>query len=288
MNDALWSKHARDRDEMASSPLTRRRLLAAGAGGLLALGGLGSVRPAVAQQSMMTRLDYVGINTTRPPFDDQRLRQAMNYAINKEEIVAQVLDGAGRPATTLLPHGVSGHDPAARGYPFNLEQARALVAQSAGRDGFTAELIIPRIDPIEARMSLLVAAHLKQIGGNVTGVFAETYPDYYAILAEGRFDLYKNYIEVTPDAVWEYPYQAAWTIIAFLIEHEDLFFQNWTGYESEVLDDLHQQAYAEMVGENGSPTRVAQILNQLQRAHAEAAPLLFLTSSAPRELDPAS
>ena len=50
------------------------------------------------------------INTTRPPFDDKKLRQAMNYAVNKESIIQNVLFGNGEMATSFLPK-MPGRDP---------------------------------------------------------------------------------------------------------------------------------------------------------------------------------
>jgi peptide/nickel transport system substrate-binding protein len=45
---------------------------------------------------------YLGFNTTKPPFDDARVRQAVNLAINRDEIVAGANFGLGTPARTML------------------------------------------------------------------------------------------------------------------------------------------------------------------------------------------
>ena len=88
----------------------------------------------------VARIDYIGINTARPPFDDKTLRQAMNYAIDKDAIITNVLFGFGVPPP-FLPQ-MAGHYAASPGYPYDLEKAKALVAESAGKDGFSAKILV--------------------------------------------------------------------------------------------------------------------------------------------------
>jgi peptide/nickel transport system substrate-binding protein len=45
---------------------------------------------------------YVGMNTAKPPFDDVRVRRAVSYAINRDEVVAGANFGLAKPATTML------------------------------------------------------------------------------------------------------------------------------------------------------------------------------------------
>src|SRR5690606_4796511 len=49
-----------------------------------------------------TRVIHIGINTTKVPFDDERVRQARNYAIDREGLVAGVLRGIGEPAQSII------------------------------------------------------------------------------------------------------------------------------------------------------------------------------------------
>jgi peptide/nickel transport system substrate-binding protein len=121
---------------------------------------------AVVQEFATTGMMFGLINVARPPFDDKALRQAMNYAVDKQAIVDELLAGAGEAQNTYIPQ-VAGHDDDAPGYPFNLEKAGELVAGSAGRGGFGVELLT---EPSELgkKMGALIAEHLARIGGQVT------------------------------------------------------------------------------------------------------------------------
>ena len=105
----------------------------------------------------VARIDIISINTTRPPFDDKKLRQAMNYAINKDAIIQNVLFGNGEMATSFLPK-MPGRDPNSPGYPYDLEKAKALVAESAGKDGFSGEITANAADAVNIQVAQLVAA----------------------------------------------------------------------------------------------------------------------------------
>ena len=52
---------------------------------------------------------YLAMNTQHPPFDDVRVRRAVNYAINKTAIVKLIYQGLGRPASSPLPPSIWGH-----------------------------------------------------------------------------------------------------------------------------------------------------------------------------------
>ena len=77
---------------------------------------------------------YYGMNVTQPPFDDLKFRQAMNYAINKEEIAEVVAQGLIQPANGILPPRFPGYNPDLKGYEFDPEKAKQLLAESKYAD----------------------------------------------------------------------------------------------------------------------------------------------------------
>lgn len=80
-----------------------------------------------------TRAYLIELNTSKPPFDDVRVRQAMNYAIDWDSILDNIYQGyAARLATGFLPSGF-GYDADLAPYPYDPERAKELLAE-AGYD----------------------------------------------------------------------------------------------------------------------------------------------------------
>ncbi|MBI4186787.1 MAG: peptide ABC transporter substrate-binding protein [Chloroflexi bacterium] len=73
---------------------------------------------------------YLGMNVSRPPFDDIKVRQALSYAINKDVVASTVLAGRVKPAYTILPPGFPGYSADLTGLRYDPEKARKLLAES--------------------------------------------------------------------------------------------------------------------------------------------------------------
>ena len=73
------------------------------------------------------RTDLVQLNTTKKPFDDVRVRQALNYAVDKGPIVQNILRGNGSIANSPLPL-MAHHNADLKPYPYDVDKAKALLA----------------------------------------------------------------------------------------------------------------------------------------------------------------
>jgi ABC-type transport system substrate-binding protein len=82
----------------------------------------------------------VRMNVRVPPFDDRRVRQALNYAIDKDHLI-KLVAGTAVPAHGMLPPGVAGRDDALAPYPHDPAKARALLAAAGHPDGLDLELV---------------------------------------------------------------------------------------------------------------------------------------------------
>jgi ABC-type transport system substrate-binding protein len=89
---------------------------------------------------------YIAINTTMPPFDNVKVRQALNHAIDKQRIV-QLLNGRADVANQILPALMPGYDPDYEGYAFDPEKAKALLAEAGFADGFETTIQCIAVDP---------------------------------------------------------------------------------------------------------------------------------------------
>ncbi len=77
---------------------------------------------------------YLGYNLKNPLFTDKRVRQAVSYAINKEEIVSGVLLGLGQPATGPFKPGTWPHNDRVKTYSYDPAKARSLLAEAGWTD----------------------------------------------------------------------------------------------------------------------------------------------------------
>ncbi|MFC5834475.1 ABC transporter substrate-binding protein [Nonomuraea insulae] len=73
---------------------------------------------------------YLRIDATKPPLNDIRVRQAINYAVDKDGLVASVFAGLGKPAAQVVPEGVTGHSSAIQPWPYDMAQAKKLIAEA--------------------------------------------------------------------------------------------------------------------------------------------------------------
>ncbi|MCL1995015.1 MAG: ABC transporter substrate-binding protein [Defluviitaleaceae bacterium] len=76
-------------------------------------------------------MNYIGFNTTRVPFNDQRVRQAVAMSINRNDIIDAAVEGLGRPGASPIPPGVQGFPADQQPLPHNINAAMAKL-QSAG------------------------------------------------------------------------------------------------------------------------------------------------------------
>ena len=77
---------------------------------------------------------YLGLNPNVKPFDDVKIRQAFNHALDREKLVNVTLRGMAVPARGILPPELPGHNEHVQGLEFDAGLARQLLSQSSYRD----------------------------------------------------------------------------------------------------------------------------------------------------------
>jgi peptide/nickel transport system substrate-binding protein len=77
---------------------------------------------------------YLGFNQKRAPFNDKRVRQAINYAIDKQEIIDGVLLGLGEPVAAPYKPGTRWVNPELKPYSYDPERAKALLKEAGFAD----------------------------------------------------------------------------------------------------------------------------------------------------------
>ncbi|HDR29324.1 MAG TPA: ABC transporter substrate-binding protein [Rhodovulum sp.] len=89
---------------------------------------------------------YITMNVNMAPFDNVKVHQAMNMAINKDRAV-RIINGRAVPANQPLPPTMPGYAPDYEGYPYDPEAAKALLAEAGFPDGFETEMYVFTTDP---------------------------------------------------------------------------------------------------------------------------------------------
>lgn len=78
------------------------------------------------QDAVLNSLIYLGYNCKKAPFDDIKVRQALSYAINKDEILKLALGGIGMVAHAPLPPSLPGYDDSLKNYELGFDKSKSL------------------------------------------------------------------------------------------------------------------------------------------------------------------
>ncbi|MBI4278147.1 MAG: hypothetical protein HY660_06790, partial [Armatimonadetes bacterium] len=115
-----------------------------------------------------TRTYYYWLNSTRPPFDNRLVRQALNHGVNKDLIMRTVMRGfATGPATNHTPP-YSSHWVEGKAYEYNPEKARQLLREAGLPNGFEASLwTTGGIYQRDVEVAQAVASQLARIGARL-------------------------------------------------------------------------------------------------------------------------
>jgi peptide/nickel transport system permease protein/peptide/nickel transport system substrate-binding protein len=106
----------------------------------------------------------VYLNCSRPPLDNKLIRQALNFAIDREAYNKVATAGLGEVAVTVLPKRHWAHDEkAASMYPFDLDRARKLMAEAGFANGLELHSNTAS-DPFTTQRMEIIAAQLGKIG----------------------------------------------------------------------------------------------------------------------------
>jgi peptide/nickel transport system substrate-binding protein len=111
-----------------------------------------------------TKTDYIMMNQNEAPYDDVHVRRAISYAIDREAIIETVLFGNGEPGNSLLMPTVPFYDPEAPGQQYDMEKAKAELAQSSVPDGFTTTFLASSGDVADAGIAQILQSSLKELG----------------------------------------------------------------------------------------------------------------------------
>jgi oligopeptide transport system substrate-binding protein len=106
--------------------------------------------------------DYLSMNVNIPPFDKVEVRQAVNMAINKDRIL-KLINNRGVAANQPLPPAMPGYVKDYKGYPYDPDKAKNLMAKAGLGAGVTTDLYVQNVDP-NPRIAQAIQQDLAKIG----------------------------------------------------------------------------------------------------------------------------
>lgn len=205
-----------------------------------------------------TDYGYIGINLKREPFDNPLVRQALNYAINREDVAAAALWDTAVPGQNPLPKDsfwYSGYQP----YTYDPERAKELLAEAGYADGFSAEFMPTTEYEETVRAAQVLQAQLAEVGIDAS-IRTLEWGTWLEEEGAGNFDMYIcSWIgNIDPD---DY----------FYSQHRTGQVFNFTGYSNPELDTLLDQGRTE-----ADPEARKAIYDQVQQIVIDDSPYVFL------------
>ena len=117
-------------------------------------------------ETVSSNIAYIGFNTSKEPFNDIRVRQALHYATDKQKIIDNVYEGYGTACHSIFPTVMEGYSDEIDIYPFNMKLAQEKLTASGYPDGFDMEIALSADD--RSRIAQILQADYGRIGVNIT------------------------------------------------------------------------------------------------------------------------
>jgi ABC-type transport system substrate-binding protein len=207
--------------------------------------------------------NFLAMDVSKPPFNNQMVRQAVNYAINKKRIaeqqVASVTLGKGSP--TVYPPGMLGYDPNLKGYDYDPTKAKQLLSAAGFANGFTVEyaVLTPPVQGVAQAPSVVSDLAAVGITANIHQFTSTT---FNTLVAKCAYPLYDwNYTVGVPDPSdvigGQFVTGAAYNYCGF----SDSQIDKWAG------DGLAESDTAKRTG----------IYQQIEKRLVDLAPMVYLS-----------
>lgn len=132
-------------------------------------------------------IEFIGMNCEKEYFKDERVRQAVNYAIDKQSIVDTILEGRGEVANTYFGKTIPSWDETQTAYPYDPEKAKELLAEAGYADGFSVSICVN--GDVRNRTAQIVQAQLADVGITVD-INSLEWGAYLDMLQTGEMDMF--------------------------------------------------------------------------------------------------
>ncbi len=221
-----------------------------------------STQPNVkAQTFTIQQAAFVMLNNSKPPLNDLKVRQALNYATDKDAIIKSVYFGQAKFMNSPIPMGTY-WDKSLTGYPYDLEKAKKLMSESSGAAGFKMDMQVRAGNTNFANTAVILKEAWAKLGVTVdiqtldTAVVRTNY-------REG------NYMS-TPSA-WTNDMNDPTQIVNYAMRGGASPFAYWTRYNNPDLNSKITKADLEQ-----DAKKREGLYSEIQKIYLDAAPLAFI------------
>jgi ABC-type transport system substrate-binding protein len=212
----------------------------------------------------------VAIPVDVPPFTDRRVRQALNYAVDKNVINKALFAGLAVPMTSPLPQAQWGFDKSLSGYPYDVAKAKELLKDAGVQPGTQVELLTynsPRgYNPAGPNLAIAIQGFLKKVG----------------IIASVRQLEIGAYFTVVRSGTYKGLMMEGWTgdngdpdnFLGELWGEANFPVVNWSRYKNPAFESLLAQALVV-----SDPAKRTPLYYQAQKLVLDDAPWIFVNST---------
>ena len=225
---------------------------------IAALNGQSGVK---AQTFTIQQSAFIILNVTKPPLNDVKVRQALNYATDKDAIIKSVYFGQAKFMNSPIPQGTY-WDKNLPGYPYDLEKAKTLMSQSAGAAGFKMDMQVRSGNTNFANTAVILKEAWAKLGVTVDIQTLDT--------AVVRTNYRAGDFMSTPTA-WTNDMNDPTEIVNYAMRGGASPFSYWTRYNNPDLNDKITKADLEQ----DVKKRETQY-SEIQKIYLDAAPLVFI------------
>ena len=216
----------------------------------------------VMHQSTTFAYNFIGMNSQAEPFNDVRVRQAINYALNTDAMIDIITAGFGSP----VPGPMTTHSTfvvQTEPYGFNPERAMELLAEAGFPDGFETTIMVNSGNQQRGDIAEILQNQLRAVGIEVSIEVLE-FATYMERLNAGDSHMHVlNWLALTPD-----PDYALYSLFHSSNHGSGA---NRTFFHNETVDRLLDEGRAEL-----DAVRRSEIYNEIQHLIRDEAPHVFL------------
>lgn len=211
--------------------------------------------------------EYLGIsmkNLQNESLSNKKVRQAINYAIDREKLITYLRNGIGIPAYHgIIPKGVNGFDASVKGYDYQPERSKQLLEEAGYPGGKGLGEIILHSNPMYQDLTEYIAKNLEDVGFQIK-----------VQLAPGSFlreSMAKNTVDFFR-ASWIGDYPDAENFLA-LFYSQNTAPPNYTFFKNEKFDQLYLEAMSAKTDEEAF--KLYAQLDQIMLNEAPIVPLFY-------------